>query len=274
MSSRLLTMKFMQRAAASSNDPSSPDEHPAKRQKQSGDSSASVDVASLVDQRAIQAAITEEERVRQAALDKAAEQAGDTHWVLKYENQDADEMSSSKKPLRIIETGYASIDNDDNELDTSSGSPMVSGRRSFGQYNREVEVIDRSCFHSKFYLTIKQKLQTPNMKKSSSSDSDDDDDDSVSSGENDDETDAMIRAARMQASEQVKASRKEKKQADKAEIRRLAALRRNREVDPNRLPTSISGGGSSPNLKKSYPNRKRNHSNDDGGRPRKARKSY
>jgi len=257
MSSRLLTMKFMQRAAASSNDPSSPDEHPAKRQKQSGDSSASVDVASLVDQRAIQAAITEEERVRQAALDKAAEQAGDTHWVLKYENQDADEMSSSKKPLRIIETGYASIDNDDNELDTSSGSPMVSGRRSFGQYNREVE-----------------KLQTPNMKKSSSSDSDDDDDDSVSSGENDDETDAMIRAARMQASEQVKASRKEKKQADKAEIRRLAALRRNREVDPNRLPTSISGGGSSPNLKKSYPNRKRNHSNDDGGRPRKARKSY
>jgi len=143
MSSRLLTMKFMQRAAASSTDPSSPDQPPAKRQKQSGDSPTSPDVDSLVDKQAVQAAITKEERMRQAALDKAAEQSGDTHWHLIFENQDGDELSSSKKSLKVVEAGFASIDNGEAGLESvSTGSPIVNGRRSFGRFNKQLEVRD------------------------------------------------------------------------------------------------------------------------------------
>jgi len=120
------------------------------------------------------------------------------------------------------------------------------------------------------------------MEESSSSDSEDeeDDEDSVSSDEDDDPTGAneMIRAARLQAAEQARADRKEKRKADKAEAKRLAGLRKKKEVRLNqkdvqldRVPSSISTGNADGNTR--LPNRKRSNTNDGGDRPRKSRKS-
>ena len=150
MSSRLLTMKFMQRAAASS--PTSPttstiDEPSPKRQKKNSDSSSPptsrFDVNALADQRAIQAAIASEEARKEAALERAAHESGDTRWVLRFEGQQAS-SSTPSLALRVVQTGYANLDapssiratQDDGEED----KPVMVGRRSFGKFNKIVEV--------------------------------------------------------------------------------------------------------------------------------------
>ena len=74
MSSRLLTMKFMQRAAAASapTTPTTPDEPSPKRRRKDSDSpsKAKVNIDELADQRAVQTAIAAEEAKRQAACGK------------------------------------------------------------------------------------------------------------------------------------------------------------------------------------------------------------
>src|SRR4051794_26875518 len=87
MSSRLLTMKFMQRAAASgsptTSTPPTPDEPSPKRRKKDSDSPSrpkKINIDELADQRAVQAALEAEEAKRQAALERQAADAGDTKW--------------------------------------------------------------------------------------------------------------------------------------------------------------------------------------------------
>src|SRR5271156_330941 len=86
MSSKLLTMKFMQRAAASSPipTPSTPDQPPPKRQRIGDSTPPSLDPGSVADQRAVQAALAAEEAKRQIALERQAADAGDTRWVLTF----------------------------------------------------------------------------------------------------------------------------------------------------------------------------------------------
>jgi hypothetical protein len=148
MSSRLLTMKFMQRAAASSPTtppPSMLNEPLPKRQKNNSDSPSrpSFDVNALADQRAIQAAVAEEEAKRQAALERAAAEAGDTRWILSFEDQRPSEPPNAA--LRVVQTGYANLDAPSNiksvEEDTElEDKPVIVGRRSFGKFNRVLEV--------------------------------------------------------------------------------------------------------------------------------------
>jgi hypothetical protein len=54
----------------------------------------------------------------------------------------------------------------------------------------------------------------------------------------------LVREAATQAGEEAKAKRKKAKKAKKKEAERLAAIRRTKDVNLNRL-TSISGGGNS-----------------------------
>jgi hypothetical protein len=149
MSSRLLTMKFMQRAAASTPISSSPtsDGPSPKRQKKNSDAPIrpKVNVDALADQRAIQAALDAEEAKRQAALDKQATDAGDTRWVLSYEDQEKSALVANGG-LRIIQAGYANLDiltpqpvklmDDDDFADR----PAMVGRRSFAKFNKALEV--------------------------------------------------------------------------------------------------------------------------------------
>lgn len=142
-------MKFMQRAAASTPTTSSPtpDEPSPKRQKTNSDSPIrpKLSVDSLADRSAIQAALDAEEAKRQAALDKQAVEAGDTRWVLSFEDQEK-LARVANGGLRIIQTGFASLDvptpqqikpMDDDDF---GDRPAIVGRRSFAKFNKALEV--------------------------------------------------------------------------------------------------------------------------------------
>ena len=143
-------MKFMQRAAASS--PTLPasstsDEPSPKRRKKDSDtrspSTSSFDVNAMADQRAIQAAIASEEARKEAALERAARESGDTRWVLSFEDQRAS-SSSPNLALRVVQTGYANLDVPSTfraaEEDGEEDNPVMVGRRSFGKFNKVLEV--------------------------------------------------------------------------------------------------------------------------------------
>lgn len=143
----------MQRASAST--PSSPtsDEPSPKRQKKNVDSplrtSAGVDVNAdgntPADKRTLQAALDAEEAKRQLMLDKIADEAGDTRWVLSFEDQEKSAQAFNGG-LRIIQTGYTNLDAPMpqqiklmDEADFEDRYAMV-GRRSFAKFNKVLEV--------------------------------------------------------------------------------------------------------------------------------------
>ncbi|KUJ19192.1 uncharacterized protein LY89DRAFT_581412 [Mollisia scopiformis] len=278
MSSRLLTMKFMQRAAntsPTSRAEPSPDEPSAKRRKT--DSSPSTptkfNVDALADRSAIQTALADEEAKRQAALERQAAELGDTRWVLSFEDQQ-NLAAAPPLALRVVQTGFANLDASPVRVqymdDDPEEKPVMIGRRSFGKFNKVVE-----------------KRQDPNAEDTSESDSEADEEDDSSEGESesDDPASELIRASREEAAERAKAERKAKKRAAKAELEEMAKKRRKTEVNLNGL-SSLSGrqdrkppvakncytcGGN--HYKKDCPAKKRGHQGGDDGPPRKSRKS-
>ncbi|KAH6668840.1 hypothetical protein B0J14DRAFT_151546 [Halenospora varia] len=232
MSSRLLTMKFMQRAAASSpasSTPSTPDEPPSKRRRTATDSSPTTafDINALADQQTVQRAVADEEAKRQAALERQAVEAGDTRWVLSFEDQSNAAVSAA---LRVVPTGFATIDRLSPLLIRSTeeepeDKPVMVGRRSFGKFNRVLE-----------------KQQNPSNEDSSESDSEDDSEDSEgdSDDDSDDPTNALIKASRHEATQKLKEERRAKKRVEKAKQLEMAKNRKKKDVNLNGL-TSLSG---------------------------------
>nr|KMM67443.1 hypothetical protein CPAG_03777 [Coccidioides posadasii RMSCC 3488] len=143
MSSRLLTMKFMQRAAASSGGPATPSSQTStvdaetstpspKRQKLSNNASRS-------DMRAISAAIRAEEEKRAAAIAKQAAEAGETQWVLEFP---ARVISNTPTPT-VVTT--ADPNDTDEELE-------YGGRRSYGNFKKKTKTPVRSVIESLIVL--------------------------------------------------------------------------------------------------------------------------
>ncbi|OBT57717.1 hypothetical protein VE04_02433 [Pseudogymnoascus sp. 24MN13] len=282
MSSRLLTMKFMQRAAASSplSSPSTPDQPSAKRQKTRPDDSplAGFDVNALANQKAIETALASEEAKRQIALDKQASEAGDTRWVLNFE-RNGSETGPVRGNLKIQQASFSAIDRDSAatprviyQAEEASDNAIFAGRRSFGKFNRKLE-----------------KLQDPEGDDSSDSDSDNDsgeqEDAEGSNSDDDDPTSQLMKTARDEAAKKLKAERKSKRKAEKAELLRLAEKRKKKNVKLNNL-TSISGGTSGASKGTCYKcgetghfladcpkGKKRGRTDDDGDRPRSSNKS-
>lgn len=122
----------MQRAAASSNAPS-PDSKtpPSKRQKITTPSSTP---APLSDLEAVKGALKAEENRKLEALERLAADAGETKWVLSYVNGGEGD-GKGVRGLQVLTTGYSEIDH----RDGSTGYGQ-EGRRSFGKFNRELEV--------------------------------------------------------------------------------------------------------------------------------------
>ncbi|TLS26677.1 hypothetical protein PpBr36_05155 [Pyricularia pennisetigena] len=140
MSSRLLSMKFMQRGIANSSTALSPTTSRAedasrasKRRKSDGPLSPALNHGqpaggAKLDEKAVQAAIAEEERKRQAAIAKQAAESGDTHWVLEFPA--ASPASAAKKaqvPLRVVQVGFAQIDTADQGEDEVYADPSPGG---------------------------------------------------------------------------------------------------------------------------------------------------
>ncbi|KAF2769734.1 hypothetical protein EJ03DRAFT_336009 [Teratosphaeria nubilosa] len=240
MSSRLATMKFMQRAAASTPDPGTP-EPPAKKQRMSNGAAYSSPGSTP-------------QAASPSGQDTSFGNDRETKWYLSYKQPD---MPAVQSPLRIVSAGYSMLDagiatshvqeNDD----AQPMRPSIVGRKSFGKFNKFIE-----------------KQQNPDM---SSSDSDSDSDDQ-SSAEEDGEDDptganALIRQARKEAGDKARAQRKAKKE-EKAEAARLAEERRKKHVKLNKL-TSISGNTGASNEPACHTCGQRGHLKRDCPRARK-----
>jgi hypothetical protein len=148
MSSRLLTMKFMQRAAASptSSSPITAEEPSPKRRKKNDEPVAShrVKFDEETNRRTLQEAEEAEEAKRQAALERQGIAAGDTRWSFSFTD---DEDDAQHHVLRVVSTGYASLDSlrvksESDESSIEDNKAAMVGRRSFGNFNKVVEV----CF--------------------------------------------------------------------------------------------------------------------------------
>ncbi len=132
----------MQRAAASmpSSTPQSQSQParppPSKRQKLSSGTPSVTTTPS--DLGLIQSALDEDAAKREEAIERLAEEAGETKWVLSTVNGDTE---GGVKGLRVAMAGYSDIDQD-------ALRPAMQGRKSFGKFNRELEVGAITMLHS------------------------------------------------------------------------------------------------------------------------------
>ncbi|KAK4696110.1 hypothetical protein P7C71_g1747, partial [Lecanoromycetidae sp. Uapishka_2] len=215
MSSRLLTMKFMQRAAASS-PPTSPQSQnqtpnapPSKRQKTQAPTSTATPTSDL---QLIQAALDDEEEKREKVIERLAEEAGETKWVLSIANGEASEV----QPRFCVSTaGYS-------DLDQEESRPATVGRKSFGKFNRE--------------------LERPPTADSETSSSSEEGSENSEGGEDEGSDDLagtreLIRVSKEEAKQHADAERralKARRKAERAETKTVAEKRRSKAVKLNR----------------------------------------
>lgn len=153
MSSRLMTMKFMQRAAAS--EASSPAsvatpgsdiegsaKSSAKRRKTAYTPNDSPAEKPLYDEKAIKAALEEEDKKRLAAIERRAKELGDEHWVLPEAQLPASD-AKQRVTLNFVQVGFAQIDGgdiSDDAEDTSRSKIGVPRRLQFNMKKPKAEV--------------------------------------------------------------------------------------------------------------------------------------
>ena len=128
-------MQFMQRAVAASPSVSvsaTPDSHSSKRRKLSASPSPNTP---QTDHERVQAALAEEESRRQKALEKQALDAGETKWVLSF--QDDSLQKGARQGLRVVPAGFASLDRPgglSTYRDHENWREPVVGRKVFGGF--------------------------------------------------------------------------------------------------------------------------------------------
>ncbi|KAF2403065.1 hypothetical protein EJ06DRAFT_318815 [Trichodelitschia bisporula] len=215
LSSRVLTMKFMQRAAAQAS-PSSPDTLPSKRVRLSSGAAAPVTPSDI---ELVQAAVQAEELKRTQAIERQAADAGETKWVLTVRDP------SPAAPLaHIVRTGFADIDAAglDDSGDGDNDEQTAIGRQTFGKKPKK-HVVSKS-----------EDSESESGSDSSASDDEDEDD----------PTAQLIRESRKEADAQRRADSKARKRTLSTDSGRPTENRRYKEVKLSQL-TSISGGGAS-----------------------------
>ncbi|OJJ79242.1 uncharacterized protein ASPGLDRAFT_40108 [Aspergillus glaucus CBS 516.65] len=125
MSSRLMTMGFMQRSAAANKSRTSTEgtrTPESKRTRLSTEASPEPAAKPSSDLEAISAAIAAEEEKRREALSKQAAEAGDTEWVLDYPG-----VQQAARPI-VVAAG--SLDDDDDE-------ESYGGRQAYGNFKHK-----------------------------------------------------------------------------------------------------------------------------------------
>jgi len=172
VSSRLLAMGFMQRGAASAS--SSPknthsgEQHSAKRRKVTNGSTQDTPdtpVGAVVDQQAIKRVLDEEQKRREALVEKQAAEMGDAHWVLEHATVDAALGNDLPKPLKVVQVGFAHLDyhdaKDDGSPQYASQQPSdVPKRRRYNMKPTEASVSTRVPIHSGLHRSL-QPIATP-----------------------------------------------------------------------------------------------------------------
>ncbi|KAK1595307.1 uncharacterized protein LY79DRAFT_668096 [Colletotrichum navitas] len=239
ISSRLLTMKFMQRAANAGPAPESSPEEPSSKRRKFQNSPLSGDFHSF-DQAAVQAAMKQQEATRLSALEASRAELADTHWVLDGDWGKPAEAEAA--PPNIVYVGYADIDSADGEDETK---PAVHvGRKKVGS--------------SKKKATKTETESTPNVDNDSGdssglSDSDDseeessDEDDAESSSGDEESTPKPAKPIKGLSSGgqgRTRVNLQPKKLTESMKAREFREKRKKKEVKLNKL-ASISGGASS-----------------------------
>ncbi|CAD6593600.1 MAG: hypothetical protein ASARMPREDX12_007345 [Alectoria sarmentosa] len=166
----------------------------------------------------MQATLTKEEEKREKIVERLAEEAGETKWVLSTVNA---EEGNDVGGLRVANAGYSDINQE-------AWRPAMVGRRSFGNFNRELEkrqdsAADEFSSSNESYAQARQ------------NDGEDSDDPAGTKG--------LISASKEEAIKRAndeRHRRKQQRRAEKAELARLGGKRRHKDV---KLLSSISGGG-------------------------------
>lgn len=149
MSSRLMTMKFMQRAAASEtsspvsvatpvSDVDGSAKSSAKRRKTAYTPNDTPSEKPLYDEKAIKAALEEEDKKRIAAIEKRAKELGDEHWILPAAQLPASD-AKQRVTLNFVQVGFAQIDGghvSDDEEDASHSKIGVPRRLQFNMKSK------------------------------------------------------------------------------------------------------------------------------------------
>ncbi|KAL3450443.1 hypothetical protein BJX65DRAFT_13411 [Aspergillus insuetus] len=133
MSSRLLTMKFMQRAAASAAAKESSQAESAsnsqastpKKRRISTEPAESPSPTRPSDMEAISAALADEEEKRREAIARQAAEAGETEWFLDFDGADSTEYAQPP----VVLADY-SLDVDDDDI-------AYGGRQAYGNYKKK-----------------------------------------------------------------------------------------------------------------------------------------
>ena len=148
----------MQRAVASTpptapeSQPQNAEHPPSKRQKIGHESSPIATPISV--SHSIQNVMDEEELKRVKAIERIAEEAGETKWTLSTVNQDPHDSSPN---LRVTMAGYS-------EIDDGTRTPATHGRRTFGRYQeKEVGSHAVHCNVKRNYITILQHAKLINV---------------------------------------------------------------------------------------------------------------
>ncbi|KAI2639723.1 hypothetical protein GGS26DRAFT_281318 [Hypomontagnella submonticulosa] len=232
MSSRLLTMKFMQRAAATpSSNPSSPatpnsDKQASKRRKVAHKPAKRDDADSLaqIDQAVVQAAIAEEERKRQEALLQHAAELGDARWVLDIPDEFTGSGHTIQTPLNVVRVGFAQIDS---QFDPSDPASLDN-----------LESTDTKTSAVRRYNMDNKKATKPAKSDSDDSSSESDSDYDTSSQDN-----GPGRNSYGQRADSIRAAFQSKKSAEQAKAKQFAEKRRKKEVKLNGTKRSSTSGG-------------------------------
>ncbi|KAK4252115.1 hypothetical protein C7999DRAFT_37093 [Corynascus novoguineensis] len=252
MSSRLMTMKFMQRGAAAAaaaagtpgaSSPATPtsDDGSAKRRKTFHTPSATSSPATpLFDQQAIRAAVEEEERKKQAAIEKRAAELGDSHWVL--EGVASLPPRVSRPLLNVVEVGFAQIDYGNPSGNDDDSDPFDLGgvpcRPQFQRFNMK-----------------KSKASSAVKKENGNSSSSDSDSESHSDAGESSEDEDSAEAARAELNRgrqstiggaerrRPRSSVSGRREEERRKAQQLASKRRKKDIKLNQL-TSISSAGS------------------------------
>ncbi|KAK0711418.1 hypothetical protein B0H67DRAFT_646793 [Lasiosphaeris hirsuta] len=264
MSSRLMTMKFMQRgaaAAAATSEVSSPatpqtdeESSAAKRRKTAHKSAPGTPATPLYDQKALKTALEEEEQKRLAAIEKRAAELGDSHWVLG--GIAATPKTWPRQPLNVVQVGFAQIDYSTVPSNSEDAPETVelSVKARFYQFNMEKNKTKACAAGDDGWRNSepntdaanlqKQKQKQEDKKDLSSSDSDSSDEEegevppvgSDCTGER--AASAVTPLKRTKSNASISTRQKE----ERVKAQQLAGKRRKKDIKLNTL-TSISAAG-------------------------------
>ncbi|KAM0297448.1 hypothetical protein ACHAPM_009574 [Fusarium culmorum] len=215
VSSRLLTMKFMQRAVASENSSPASETHSSKKRKTDHSSPAGrLDLN--IDQATIQAALDAQETKRQEALEKHV--GADTRWVLNNAFAGSKATSQAKTPMNVVYVGYGDFDTSNDSGDNEDA--LTVGRTSTNSFK-------------------KASNQKQEPQKTSAADEDSED-------ENSDDADTPPQGLKRKPSTDSPSRSRSRSQSrpshENSKAKEFRDKRKKKEVKLSR-PTMISGGG-------------------------------